>query len=172
MPCNLNFNQCNLGRSFPRPIFTCRQNYLRLLTNDSPNTIVQPTIDTSFLLSSIFFQNVSAGDFVFSQVSFLRDNSIIYDNLGSFILNEGRYILSYSLGGVIPQGGTLAIGIFQDGFLMNGGQNLISGSVGTNVGLSGSLIIVVDKPSSMINFRNLLAENILINNGSITLQRV
>ncbi|MCI8555001.1 MAG: hypothetical protein HFI85_00285 [Clostridia bacterium] len=44
MPCNLNFNQCNMGRSYPDPIFTCRDVFISLFNNSSPNIIVQPDI--------------------------------------------------------------------------------------------------------------------------------
>ena len=41
MPCNLNFNQCNLGCGYPRPIFTCRNIFNTLFQNESMNIIVQ-----------------------------------------------------------------------------------------------------------------------------------
>lgn len=173
MPCNLNFNQCNLGCGYPRQIFTCRRNFLDLLTNDSPNTIVQPVLDSSFLLSTISSgQIVQSGEFVLSQISFMRDNSVIYDNLGSFILNEGRYIVSYSVGGIIPSGGRLALGMFMDGYILDGGQNWLTGGAGSSVNFSASHMIVVERPSAMINLRNIVDEAFLINNGSITIQRV
>lgn len=46
MPCNLNFNQCFTGRNYPDPIFTCRNIFISLFNNASPNFIVLP--DLSF----------------------------------------------------------------------------------------------------------------------------
>ena len=43
MRCNLNFNGCNAGPSYPCPIFTCRSLLLRALT-PSTTTIVNPPI--------------------------------------------------------------------------------------------------------------------------------
>ncbi len=42
MPCNLNFNQCNFGLYYPRPIFNCENRVLGLL-NQSGTVVVNPT---------------------------------------------------------------------------------------------------------------------------------
>ena len=96
MPCNLNFNQCNTGCIYPRPIFTCRRDLIALL-NQSDNIIVNPIVQPAQLIANITgAQTVLSGGNVVPVVAFNQGSAISYDNAGTFSLVNGRYMFSFN----------------------------------------------------------------------------
>lgn len=56
MPCNLNFNQCNLGPSYPTPIYTCGCRLARLLSSSANNVVNPIVIPDEVFLSMMNYQ--------------------------------------------------------------------------------------------------------------------
>lgn len=170
MACNLNFNQCNSGCSFPRPIFNCRCRLLSIL-NSSEITVVNPTVTPSLFLSTIFSQNVASGGFIDSNSAFVSGSDITLTN-GSFMLAEGRYLVSYSISGTIASNGTFSAGVNQDGFLVGGSESSTSGTAGTSASLTNSTIVNVTAVSSLITLANTNSASQNITSGNITIQKL
>lgn len=171
MACNLNFNQCNLSSSFPRPIFNCRCRLVNLL-NSSNLSVVNPVVDTSLALTTLPNQTVLSNGIVSSNISFLRGNSISLQNNGSFALTEGQYLVSYAVSGTIPSNGTFAFAIDQDGFIIPGSESSMSGISGTSANVTNSAIINVTSVSSLISIKNTISQPQTITGGNITIQKL
>lgn len=171
MACNLNFNQCNFGCSFPRPIFNCKCKLLSLL-NSSNLSVVNPLPESpSLILSSIFPHFVDSNTNIDSAISFLSGNAIKLINK-TFTLTEGRYLVSYAITGAISSNGMLSVGIDQDGFLISGSESSSSGIVGGTSNLTNSTIIHVTSPSSIISLKNINSVSQSIASGNITIQKL
>ena len=171
MACNLNFNQCNLGNSYPRPIFNCRCRLLSVL-NSSNLTVVNPTIfNSSALLSSVFTQNVATNGVVQTNLAFVNGDSILLNN-GSFMLAEGRYLVSYSISGRISANQIFSFALNENGFLIESSQSSMSGVVGGMASLTNSAIINVTAVSSSIGLVNTNSIDQEVESGNITIQKL
>ncbi len=172
MPCNFNFNQCFTGCSYPRPIFTCYQNFISLF-NQSGNTIIQPVIESSSTIGEIATsQTVAAGGVVIPSISFSQGSAISYDNLGTFTLINGRYIVSYNLSGNISANGLNSYAIYLDGNILAASSAVASGTIGSGASVSGSSLVQITAPTGAITIRNTNLNPQLINSGSITIQKI
>lgn len=172
MPCNLNFNQCITGCSYPRPIFTCFQNFISLF-NQSGNTIVNPVIEASNTISEIATpQTVAAGGNVIPTVSFSQGSAISYDNAGTFTLINGRYLVSYNLSGVISANGLNSYAIYLDGNILPASAAVASGTIGSGAAVSGSTFVQITAPTGAITIRNTNSNPQLVNSGSVTIQKI
>lgn len=171
MACNLNFNQCNSGCQFPRPIFNCRCRLLSIL-NSTDLSVVNPVLNPSLFLSTIFSQTVQSNEAINSVEAFLSGDSIELSNGGAVILAEGRYLISYATTGVLGSNGVFSVGINQDGFLVSGSDASISGTAGLSASLNNSAIINVTAVSSLITLINTNSVSQELTSGNITIQKL
>ena len=172
MPCNLNFNQCNSFRNFPRPIFNCYRNFISLL-NQSGTTIVNPTIETANIISEISIsQTVTSGGNVIPTLSFTNGSAISYDNAGTFTLITGRYLISYSLSGIISANGTNSQGVYINDVLIPSSFSSMSGTAGGSTTLSNSVFVEITAPTATITIKNANSQPQILNSGSITIQKI
>lgn len=172
MPCNLNFNQCNSFNNFPRPIFNCYQNFLSLL-NQSGTTIINPVIESASIITEISSsQTILAGGNAIPSTTFSQGSAIFYDNNGTFTLIKGRYIISYNFGGIIASNGASNYGIYLDGVLLPSSLSQVSGVTGENSNHSGSVFVEITAPTGAITIRNSNNLSQIINNGSISIQKI
>lgn len=170
MACNLNFNQCNSGCQFPRPIFNCRCRLLSIL-NSSEITVVNPQTTASLVLSTVVPQTVTGRGVIDSNISFISGNDISLSN-GTFMLTEGSYLVSYAVSGTIASNGLFAVGLNQDGFLIEGSQSSSSGSAGGGASLTNSAIVTVTSVSSLVTLINTLDTALNVASGNITIQKL
>ena len=170
MACNLNFNQCNLGCQFPRPIFNCRCRLLSIL-NSSEISIVNPVPIQSNALSTIFPQFVPSQQVVQSNLAFVSGNAIQLVN-GEFLLEEGRYLVSYAVSGAFGENGLFSVEIEQDGFVVSGSESNTSGVAGTSANLSNSSIVNITTVSSTVRLVNVNTVGQNITSGNITIQKL
>lgn len=169
MACNLNFNQCNSGCQFPRPIFNCRCRLLSIL-NSSEITIVNPIASSSLALSTIFPQTAVSGGIIQSN-PYISGNSIDLTN-GTFMLSEGRYLVSYAVSGNIGSNGLFSVEIKQDGIVVAGGESSTSGTAGNTASLSNSAIVNITAVSSLVSLVNSNSVSQAITSGNITIQKL
>lgn len=171
MPCNLNFNQCNNFRNFPRPIFTCYRNLISLL-NQSETTIINPTIETANFIGGIVPQTVIASGNVVPSTSFNQGSAINYDNAGTFTLINGRYLISYNLSGIISANGTSSYSIYLNGNSIPSSFASSSGTVGDASTLSNSVFVEITSPTGAITIKNENTQPQTLNSGSVTIQKI
>ena len=171
MPCNLNFNQCNTGCNFPRPIFTCFRNFIALL-NQSGNTIVNPVVEGATLLSAVNPQTVLAGGLVVPVTSFSSGSAITNDNGGTFTAVFGRYLVSYNLNGNIGANGSSSYALYLDGVIIPSSQSTTSGTAGASTTHSGSAFVQIVNPTGAITLRNVNTSTAVLNGGSVNIQKI
>ena len=172
MPCNLNFNQCNSFRNYPRPIFNCYRNLISLL-NQSENTIVNPIIETASSISEIAVpQAISFNGNVISTQTFSQGSAITYDNAGRFTLIFGRYLVTYNLNGILSTNGTNSYGIYLDNNLIPSSLSSMSGTPGGSSMLSNSVFINITSPTGEVTIKNSNSQSQTLNSGSITIQKI
>ena len=170
MACNLNFNQCNGGCQFPHPIFNCRCRLLSIL-NSSEITIVNPIVTSSLVLSTIFPQNVDAGTKVSSNIAFSSGNAIDLTN-GAFMIEEGRYLISYTASGRIGTNGVFSVAVEKDGVEIVGARSSTSGAVGETATLTNSAIVEVTTVASLLTLINDNSVSQELLSGNITIQKL
>lgn len=170
MACNLNFNQCNTGCHFPRPIFNCRCRFLSIL-NSSNIEVVRPTPIASIVLSTITPQTLSSGGAV-SSISAFSSGSAITINNSNFLLTQGHYLISYSLSGTIASNGMFSSAFVQDGFTVIGSESSTSGTPGMNASITNSAIIDVTGVSSILTLTNINTVAQVATSGNITIQKL
>lgn len=172
MPCNLNFNQCNSFRNYPRPIFNCYRNLISLL-NQSGNTIINPTIETASVISEISSsQTILTNGNVLPTVSFTQGSAISYDNAGTFTLINGRYLISYNLSGNLSANGINSYGVFLNGALIPSSSSSMSGTPGGTSTLSNSVFVEITSPTGAITVKNANSQSQILNSGNITIQKI
>ena len=172
MPCNLNFNQCFSGCSYPSPIFNCFQNFLSQYSQ-SENTIVNPIIEASNTISEIATtQTIAADGNVIPTLSFSRGSAISYDSAGTFTLINGRYLINYNLSGDISVNGQNSYAIYLDGNILPSSASVSSGTIGNSATVSGGSFVQITAPTGAITIRNTNSNSQLVNSGSVTISKI
>lgn len=171
MPCNLNFNQCRLGRSFPRPIFNCVGLLLQSLTQ-SGTEIVNPLLQSSLIVASAPAQTVESGGALLTTINFSQGNAIFLGNGGTISLIEGRYLVTFNINGVLPSNGNFTFAGFQDGNIISSSATGTSGNVGAPASVSSSFFVDVSSPMSILTILNTNSVAQTITGGSVTIQKI
>ncbi len=172
MPCNLNFNQCNYGCMYPRPIFTCYRNLISLL-NQSGNQIINPVIDSSQIIATTSnSQTVLTGGNVSPIVVFNQGSAISYDNAGTFSLVNGRYLLSFNINGAYAADGQFNFAVYQDGVLVPSSSTTSSGTVGSPVSINNKIYLNITNPNSLITIQNTNVNSQTISSGNIIIEKI
>lgn len=172
MPCNLNFNQCNTGCIYPRPIFTCRRDLIALL-NQSDNIIVNPIVQPAQLIANITgAQTVLSGGNVVPVVAFNQGSAISYDNAGTFSLVNGRYMLSFNLNGTFAADGNSSFAVYVDGVLLPNSSVTSSGTAGSASTVSNSIFLEITNPNALVTIRNTNVNSQTISSGNVVIQKI
>ncbi len=172
MPCNLNFNECRSGPHYPTPIFTCREQLLRLL-NTSSNTVINPIVLATWaFLNFNPMQNVpSGGNVGLTLASSIGDDITL--GVGDTInLKSGTYRINYAANGGIPSNGTLTLAVYNGGVILPDGVATVSGSVGSNANIAGDTVITVPTQGTTLTIRNNNSVNEIINSGNVFITRI
>lgn len=171
MPCNLNFNQCNSFRNFPRPIFNCYQNFLALL-NQSGTTIINPVVESSSIISDATAQTILQNSNVLSNTAFSQGSAIFYNNLGAYTLVNGRYMINYNINATIASNGLSSYGIYLNGVLLPSSLSSVSGTASTSATHSGSSFVEITAPTGEITIRNANSTSQVLNSGNISITKI
>lgn len=171
MPCNLNFNECRLGPNYPTPIFTCREQLIRLL-NTSSNTVINPTILATWAFINFTPTNVPSGGVVGLTLASSIGNDITLGVGDSIELKSGTYRINYAANGVIPSNGTLSLAVYNGGVLLPDSIASISGAVGANANLAGDTVITVPTQGATLTIRNNNFVSETINSGNVFITRI
>lgn len=172
MPCNLNFNQCNLGCSFPRPIFNCCSRFISIL-NQSNIEVINPTIDTSFAISTVTTpQTVGANANLIPVVALNQGSSISFDNFGTYSLSTGRYLISFNINGVYANNGSYSFAVFENESQIAGSAVTSTGTAGNAVSISNSIFLDVTLANALINFKNINTDSQVVNSATISIQKI
>ncbi len=174
MRCNFNFNQCNIGPSSPTPIFTCCRNLALAPSNISRNEVINPVFPPVIfaVFASTSVQTIAVGGNVITTLVSASDDSILDDGAGNFTMQAGTYRISYSATGIVPAGGTLSLALYENGVIVPGSTGSVGGVPGTIATISGMAIVTTLSTADVINLRNNLAENEVINLSSISIVRI
>ena len=172
MPCNLNFNQCNIASNYPRPIFSFGRSLISLL-NSSGNQIINPTIKQNILIASVSSAQTTLpqGKLNF-QVSMDKGGSIIYDNNGNFFLSDGEYIITLNINGKIAGNGNFSFALYENDIYIPSTNLLINGSVDDNVSVSNNIYIKISQPNALISVINTNSFAQTVNGGNITINKI
>ena len=172
MPCNLNFNQCNLGPSYPRPVNTCNL-ILRNLLSSSTNNVVNPVVIPSWsFFNFVTTQTVGAGENVVFNLISGSGTNIIPGADGEISLSSGTYQLSFSVNGVIASNNVLSVGLFQNGTFIPASESIITGVAGTNVTLANNAIITVPSGGATITLKNINSVSESFSSGNLTIVKL
>lgn len=173
MRCNVNFNQCNTGCSFPCPLFTCCRNFRRLFSDSSSNTVINPPLNLAFAqYANTAVQTVPAGGILLLNFVGGGGSGIIADGAGNYNLTPGTYRLIYNANGIIPAGGLFSLGLYQNGVLIPNSLQSIFGASGSVVNLSADVLISVTGANDIISFVNTAGESEVVNQANLNITRI
>ena len=168
MSCNLNFNQCFSGPYYPTPIYDCTLRLLNLLT-PSTTTIANPTVSNFAFYNTLTSQVVAPGASV--ALNFVSGFGGMAD-AGLISLGEGNYQVTFNAVGIVPAGGTIALGIALDGGIVLGAIGSMTGTVGSQQNITDSTIINIDSSGGVLSLINPLAESETISSASLVITRL
>ena len=172
MPCNLNFNECRLGPNYPTPIYTCREQLLRLLDTSS-NTVINPIVLATWaFLNFTPTQVIPSGGNVGLTLASSIGTDITLGVGDTIILKSGTYRINYASNGIIPSNGTLSLAVYQNGVLLADSIATVNGSVGSNVNIAGDSVITVPTQGVMLTIRNNNSVSETINSGNVFITRI
>lgn len=170
--CNLNFNQCNGGPNYPRPIDTCGAR-LRSLLNSGTTTVINPIVAPNWAYANFVVpQDVWVGSVVGVRQQ-ASSGTAINDNLdGSFVLSAGTYNIEYSANGIVPDSSDLSLALVLDGVVIEESRGTSSSSAGENSDISGRAIFSVGQSGSLLALVNVGTQNITLNRASLTINKI
>lgn len=169
--CNLNFNQCNLGCSYPRPIDTCRRQ-LYSLFNQGTMTILNPVSVQNFLYANSGVQTVSSGNPLLLQRLALIGQGIRDNGDGSYFLNKGIYQIEFSANGIIPASSQIELAVSLDGLIVENSRATTSSNFGMSADLSGSGLVNIGENGGLVALLNTGLQSVNFNRVWIIINKI